>query len=206
MSLSLSPRYDLVRFAFDKDFLPEPVTKKWHKFLLKNPGVISTPIDYLNESIRGITFPGISDLTITQSQHSSNSITRTGNRINVEPKQDNATGTPANPLDRIERNITVKFRLNQGLYNYWMLYETIFYRICKPWLYDKGDDMFIDVLNETGNPVCRVKLYQCHITGLDGLEFAFDKVERQSDEFSLTFTFNNIDCDFADELVADSED
>jgi hypothetical protein len=198
MSLSLSPRYDLFRIALPKDFLPEPVFNKWSKFLAKNPGVITNPIDYLNESIRGITFPGISELTVEQDQHSTNPVTRTSKRINVDPKRTNTTTTAGNPLDKIERKVTIKFRLNQGLYNYWMLYESIFYRICKHELYDKGDDLFIDILNELGNPVCRLSLYQCHINGLDGLEFGYDKIERQTDEFSLELAFNNVDFDFID--------
>ena len=61
--LSLSPRYDLFKFELPKTFLPKEVTEKYQK-LLAATGVVSKPIDYLNESIQGINIPGISDLTI----------------------------------------------------------------------------------------------------------------------------------------------
>ena len=74
--LSLTPRYDLFRFSFPKDFLPEAVEEKYSPIINKNPGVLYTPIDYLNESIQGVNFPGISDILIQQTQHGSNSIVR----------------------------------------------------------------------------------------------------------------------------------
>lgn len=197
--LSLSPRYDQFRLLFPKEFLPPEVTSKWQAKINKDAAVITTPIDYLNESIRGISFPGISDLTITQQQHSTNPINRGMGRINVEPNQSNTTYTTDNPLSKIQREITVRFRMNQGLYNYWMLYETIFYRVCKHELYADGTDLEIYILDENGTRVVRVLLQQCHISGIDGLEFGFDKTERQTDEFNLTLIFNNIDLELLDE-------
>ena len=72
--LSLAPRLDLFRFAFPKDFLPKDIETKYRHILEKNSWVITTPIDYLNESIQGIKIPGISDINIQQTQHSNNSI------------------------------------------------------------------------------------------------------------------------------------
>lgn len=198
--LSLSPRYDQFRFLFPKEFLPPEVTEKWQQKINKDSAVITTPIDYLNESIRGISFPGIQDLTVTQQQHSTNPIKRTISRINVEPNQNNTTYSTGNPLDKIQREITVKFRMNQGLYNYWMLYEAIFYRICKQELYKDGTDLQLYILDEDGVCIVRVDLMQCHISGIDGLEFAFDKTERQVDEFNLTLTFNNIDLEILEDI------
>ena len=59
--LSLSPRYDLFRFSFPKDFLPKDLEEKYQKLFITDSAVISSPINYLNESIVGVTFPGISD-------------------------------------------------------------------------------------------------------------------------------------------------
>ena len=150
-SLSLSPRWDLFRFSFPKDFLPEPINDKYMNVLSKNAGVIVTPIDYLNESIQSISIPGISDINIQQQQHSTNSIVRSnipGKKvINTEPKTDITYTSSNNPLDKIEKEFRVKFRLNQGLFNYYMLYETIFYRICKP--LDYGPDKVLDFYNRT---------------------------------------------------------
>lgn len=197
--LSLSPRFDQYRFLLPKEFLPEEVQDKWTTILNKEPGVLISPIDYLNESIKGIAIPGIDDINITQQQISSNPVIRTGpdrnklGRLNVEPKHDNTYIGSTNPLDKINKEITVTFRLNQGLYNYWMIYETIFYRICKHTMYEDGEDFYVDLLNEDGIVTARITFFQCHINGIDGLDFSMDKVDRQSDTFQVRFLFNNID-------------
>lgn len=191
--LSLSPRYDLFRFELPKEFMPKEVNDKWQEMLNKEPGVIVRPIDYLNESIKSITIPGISDINIQQPQHSTNPIERTGKRINVDAKQDNTYVGSANPLDKINREFKVTFRVDNGLFNYFMLYETIFYRICKHELYDDGDDLYIDLLDEDGTISSRIKFFQCHIDGIDGLDLSYDKIDRQTDTFDVTFKFNNID-------------
>lgn len=198
--LSLSPRMDLFKFSLPKDFIPAEIEKKYYKLFQQNAGVITTPIDYLNESIINISFPGISDTTIVQEQHGSNGIkTRsTGpksimGKINIDPKKEIVYTSPDNPLEKIEKDFKVTFRLNQGLYNYFMLYETIFYKICKPHLYPPIDVLYIDILNETGAAIARVLFYDVHIDGIDGLEFDYTKIERDSGTFQVTFKFNNID-------------
>lgn len=204
--LSLSPRLDLFVFRFPKDFLPEEIEKKYTLMLNKEKSLIRTPIEYLNESIQGISFPGISDLLVEQqqiSQHPENLNAQSGlkmKRVNVEPTRNNVTYSPKNILSQVGGEFTVTLRKNQGLYNYFMMYETIFYKVLKE--YDnvtKKDDLFeIDILDSTGKVIGRVKLFQPRIDGIDGLEFSYNKLERQVETFDLKFRFNNIDFDIID--------
>ena len=201
--LSLSPRLDLFVFRFPKDFLPKEIEEKYTLLLNKEKVIIRTPIDYLNESIQGVSFPGISDLLVEQqqiSQHPENLNAQSGlkmKRVNVEPTRNNVTYSPKNILSQIGGEFTVTLRKNQGLYNYFMIYETIFYKVLKE--YDnvtKKDDLFeIDILDSTGKVIGRVKLFQPRIDGIDGLEFSYNKLERQVETFDLKFRFNNIDFD-----------
>ena len=197
--LSLSPRYDLFCFRFPKDFIPQEINSRYQNILSKNAGVLSTPIDYLNESIQGITIPGISELTIEQPQHSSNSIGRLQNRINVEPYHPNTYKTDSNPLTNIQREVTVTFRFDQGFYNYFLLYESIFWKLCKPLDYPNEPLLYVDLLDETGKICSRIKYMDCHIQGLDGLDFTYSKLTRDAGTFNMTFAFNNIDFVFIDE-------
>lgn len=199
--LSLSPRYDLFRFVLPKDFLPEAISTKYAKIINRNPGVIVNPIDYLNESIKTISFPGISELNVLQPQHSSNTIKRGLGKINVEPKKDAVYTTSTNPLENIDKEFKVGFRFNQGLYNYFMIYETIFYRICKPSNEKEYDPVFtVDILNEDGNVVSKIIYKDVYIDGLEGIDFDYSKIDRDSGEFNVTFKFNNIDFDFVENL------
>lgn len=201
MPLSLSPRYDLFRFTLPKDFLPVEVEEKYLNIIKENSNILTTPIDYLNESIQGINFPGISDIIVQQIQHGSNSNKRTLGKLNVEPKVDVAYQTPMNPLDKIEHTFKITFRMNQGLYNYFMLYETIFYQICKP--LNKGHQpvYYIELLNETGEVTSRIIFKDVLIDGIDGLEFNFNKVDRDAGTFDVSFKFNNIDFEFVENKI-----
>ena len=199
--LSLSPRYDLFKFSLPKDFLPKEIEEKYTNILSKNTAVISTPIDYLNESIQGVSFPAISDLNVSQEQHGSNSIVRSNinenglGKINVEPKHNITHVSPENPLEKISKEFKVTFRLNQGFYNYFMLYETIFYKICKPLRNGPIPVLFIDLMGSSGEVNARVKFIDCYLDGIEGLEFDYSKVERNAGTFDITFKFNTIDFD-----------
>jgi len=197
--LSLSPRYDLFKFELPKDFIPPEVNEKYQNILSKNAGVITTPIDYLNESIQGINIPGIESLTTDQQQHSTNAIHPAMGKINVEPARQNTYKSVSNPLDNIDKTITISFRFNQGFYNYFLIYESIFWKICKPLDYKNEEVLFIDLLDETGKINARIKYYDCHVDGIEGLEFNYSKLERDTGTFDVTFKFNNIDFVFIDE-------
>lgn len=198
--LSLSPRADQFRFLFPKDYFPKEVLDKYDKLFNKNQAVIKSSIDYINESVAGVTFPGIQDLIHEQPQVARNIIHEVpsiGGKINIEPHHPNHTYSSANPLDQIEKEFKVSMRKNQGLLNYWMMYETIFHRIIKPELFEHDREVFtMFILDEMGVPVIKVLFYQPKIDGLEGLDFSYDKIERQKETFDVTFKFNNIDIDF----------
>lgn len=203
MALSLSPRYDLFRFCLPKDFLPEDVDKKYRKLLSKNAGVIVNPIDYLNESIKGIRIPGISELITDQTQHeshpqSSGRSNKLG-RIQVEPQHTMSYTSTGNPLEKIERELKVTFRMNQGLYNYYMLYETIFNHYCKHIDMPIDDVMYVEILDETGVITGRIKFKDIRLNGIDGLDFSYDKSTRDVGTFDISFKFNNIEFEFLPE-------
>ena len=197
--LSLSPRYDLVRFHLPKTFIPTEVEEKYTKFLNTDAYTMKSAIDYLNESIQGVTMPGITGLTITQQQTGTNNIVRTGGinkRINIEPIHEINHITTGNPLEKMDKEFKVTFRTNQGLLNYFMLYETAFHYACREYRWDAEPVMYIEILNEDGTIISRVKFIDVYIEGIDGLDFNYNKVERESNTFDVTFRFNNIDFEY----------
>lgn len=194
--LSLSPRYDLIKFHLPKTFIPEKVEEKYTKLLNSDAYTIKSAIEYLNESIQSITMPGISDLTIIQEQHGANNINVVNNingRLNVEPKHEITYLSSGNPLEKMDKEFKVTFRTNQGLYNYFMLYETAFYHACREFKWEPESVMYIEILNEEGVVVSKVKFIDVYMDGIEGLEFSYNKIERESGTFDVTFKFNNID-------------
>lgn len=206
--LSLSPRADLFVFNFPKDFLPKEIEEKYYRIINKDKSVIRTPIDYLNESIQGIDFPGFTDILVEQKQysvsHPENKTPQKGipvKRVSIEPERTNVSYNPKNILSQLAAEFSVTFRKNQGLYNYFMIYETIFHKALKEYAgVTKQDDVFeIFILSETGKIMGRIKLFQPRIEGIEGLQFSYNKLERQSETFDVKFQFNNIDFDIVDE-------
>ena len=194
--LSLTPRFDLFQFDFPRDWFPDELIKKYAYVLSKNQAVITDPVEYINESIQGITIPGLSDLTIDQQQTSTNANPLGRMRYNREPNHPNAYKTPDNPLAHIDREFKVTMRQNQGLMNYFMMYESIFWHLCKPQMFDRGEDSFlVRFCDEHGTVNAVMNLIQPIVTGINGLEFSYSKVERTAETFDVTFTFNNIDFD-----------
>lgn len=197
-SISLSPRFDTFMFKFPKDWFPKPILERYSKMISENQSVILDPVDYVNESISGITFPGLSDLNIVQQQTSVNYGKGTGQglgHLRREPIHDNAYFSPDNILSKIDKEFTVTFRRNSGLYNYFLMYETIMWKYDKRTVKEKGnDDLFqIYILDDTGVVTARIEIKQPVPQGIDGLEFGYDKVDRQNESFNVTFNFNNID-------------
>lgn len=198
-TLSLSPRMDLFRVALPKEFLPEQVKTKYENIFSKNPNITTSPINYLNESIISVSIPGISDINVEQVQHGNNSIERTSHRINVEPSHQIVYTNTGNPLEKIEKDFKITFRMNQGLLNYFMIYETIFYKICKPLSYPPIDFIPVKILDEDGVVLSEIKIMDVHLDGIEGLEFSFNKLERSPDTFTVNFKFNNIDFNIIDD-------
>ena len=194
--LSLSPRYDLFRFHLPKTFLPPEVEAKYTAILNKDAYTMTTAIDYLNESIQGVSMPGINDLTTVQTQHGSNNITRTSDRLNVEAAHEITYLTVENPLEKIDKEFKVTFRTNNGLLNYFMLYETAFWYACREYTWDCEPVMYIELLNEDGTAISRIKYIDVHFNGIEGLDFNYSKIERDANTFDITFKFNNIDFEY----------
>lgn len=198
--LSLPPRFDQFRFMIPKEFIPEVIRNKYDEIIAKNSNVFTNSMDYLNESIRGIQLPGIENIIVEQQQVSHNRMKQnpTKGKINIEPAHANSTLISGNILSKIANIFTVTFRQNQGLFNYFMLYETIFWRFCRPELYGSKDSDVFDItfLDENALPTSRMMLMQPEFNGIAGLDFSYDKVSREADTFEVTFTFNNIQFDF----------
>ena len=76
-----------------------------------------------------------------------------------------------------------------------MLYETLFHYICKPILREEEPVLYVELMDEDGTVRSRIKYMDCHMDGIDGLDFTFNKTERDSGTFEITFKFNNIDFD-----------
>lgn len=194
--LSLKPRPDLFKFNFPRDMFPAGILEKYDARVQSGQSALRGSLDWLNESVKGISLPGL-QIPLNEQESSARNMLmpRSQRQTDVEAATAFQWATPSNPLSCIERQFNVTMRLNNGLLNYYMLYETAFHYLCRDTGRTHIDRFHIDVLGEDFRVESRVVLSDLVFTSIDGLEMTFDQTERESRTFTVGFAWSNIDFD-----------
>lgn len=199
--LSLKPRQDLFSLAFNKDDFDSALITKYNALI--TPGeVITNIIDVVNESITGITFIGINTDPVEQTQHGARDQKESDydtlphnsklGHINIEPYHNIIFRQHNNPLNSFDKEITVSFRLNQGLLNYFFLHENLQKYISKQNIYEGIKQLSINILSDTGEIISTVEFNNIIFKSISDLDFTFKQVGREEKEFTTVFAYNNI--------------
>lgn len=199
--LSLKGRQDNWRLLFDKDFIPDEITEKYTKVLNMRKSFITQPVDFINETIQKVQVLGFSGATFAQQQTTRNTPTRNEDRIaenNFQGSYDDVQyRAVTSPVSIIDKTLNVQFRMSQGYLNYFILFESFFYKYCRDTDNGQLDTHFnIDIYNEFGEIYARVVLYKPVIDAMDMLDLDFTQPVAQSQTFQVTFKYSNIDFQF----------
>lgn len=199
--LSLKGRQDNWRLLFDKDFIPDEITEKYTKVLNMRKSFITQPVDFINETIQKVQVLGFSGATFAQQQTTRNTPTRNADRIaenNFQGSYDDVQyRAVTSPVSIIDKTLNVQFRMSQGYLNYFMLFESFFYKYCRDTSNEQLDTHFnIDIYNEFGEIYARIVLYKPVIDAMDMLDLDFTQPVAQSQTFQVTFKYSNIDFQF----------
>lgn len=199
--LSLKGRQDNWRLLFDKDFIPDEITEKYTKVLNMRKSFITQPVDFINETIQKVQVLGFSNATFAQQQTTRNTPTRNADRIaenNFQGSYDDVQyRAVTSPVSIIDKTLNVQFRMSQGYLNYFILFESFFYKYCRDTSNEQLDTHFnIDIYNEFGEIYARIVLYKPVIDAMDMLDLDFTQPVAQSQTFQVTFKYSNIDFQF----------
>lgn len=199
--LSLKGRQDNWRLLFDKDFIPDEITEKYTKVLNMRKSFITQPVDFINETIQKVQVLGFSGATFAQQQTTRNTPTRNADRIaenNFQGSYDDVQyRAVTSPVSIIDKTLNVQFRMSQGYLNYFILFESFFYKYCRDTSNEQLDTHFnIDIYNEFGEIYARIVLYKPVIDAMDMLDLDFTQPVAQSQTFQVTFKYSNIDFQF----------
>lgn len=199
--LSLKGRQDNWRLLFDKDFIPDEITEKYTKVLNMRKSFITQPVDFINETIQKVQVLGFSNATYGQVQTTRNTPTRNQDRITENNFQGSFDEVQyravTSPVSIIDKTLNVQFRMSQGYLNYFMLFESFFYKYCRDTENKDLDTHFnIDIYNEFGEIYARVVLYHPVIDSMDMLDLDFSQPVAQSQTFQVSFKYSNIDFQF----------
>lgn len=168
-------------FNLPSDFIPQEILGTYKPILEKNWVQYENVLDYLNSTIKSVSFPGLSVNTPEQ-------------RL-IRGKV-RAYKSSVNVQDIVSSHeFTVTFRSVDADLNYWLAYD----------IFSKH---YLDVVNLYINPfvitavdiwrdaIYRIKFFEIIAISLGENNFDYSQQKTNAKEFTLTFKFNFIDIEF----------
>lgn len=167
-------------FNLPTDLIAEENVEKYTRLLEKNFSQYESPIDYLNHSIKSITFPGISFQMPSQN-------VRHGKEINYRPA--------INVNDILtSRQLQIVFGSKDSDTNYMMMLETVLNYYLREDIYSKP--LMVKVLDIYRDIIYTVKFTDTIFTGISDNTFSYSDQKVSNKEFTVTVNFNFIEIDF----------
>ena len=179
--MRLSSQNSQFVFNLPSDFIPQEIINSYSPILKKNWIQYENVIDYLNSTIKSITYPGLQIETPEQK------LIR-GKLRSYKPSK--------NVQDILaSREIQVVFRSVDSDLNYWICYD-IFTKH-----YLDTDHLFINPFTLTAIDIWRdgiykIKFFELIAISLSENVFNYSRQKVQSKEFTMTFKFNFTDIEF----------
>jgi hypothetical protein len=179
--MRLSSQNSQFVFNLPSDFLPQEIINTYKPILEKNWIQYESVIDYLNSTIKSVSFPGLNVTTPEQ--------------VLIRGKK--RAYKPATNVQDIltTREIDVTFRSVDADLNYWICYD-IFIK------------HYLDVINLYINPltitavdiwrdaIYKINFFEIIATNLSENKFQYNQQKTQSKEFTIKFKFNFSDVEF----------
>lgn len=197
---SLRGRKDCFRLILPKQFICDEINEKYTKILTDKHSFITTPIDFLNETIQSVDVLGFNESTVIQEQtaRGTNTIRNRMEENNfLHTTSDVAYRSEKNPIALIDKTLNINFKHTQGYVNYFLLFENFFYLYMRDTRYeDMIPNFFIDILDNSGAVYSRIEIIHPIINGMDMLSFNYTQPTAQSDIFKVEFKYSNLDYQF----------
>jgi hypothetical protein len=168
-------------FNLPSDFIPQEILNTYKPILEKNWVQYDNVLDYLNSTIKSVSFPGL------QTENPQQTLIRGKIRAYKPAKNVNDIVT--------SHDFTVTFRSVDADLNYWLAYDVF-------------AKHYLDVINLYINPfqitavdiwrdaIYRIKFYEIMAISLSENTFDYSQQKTNSKEFTMTFKFNFIDIEF----------
>lgn len=179
--MRLSSQSSQFIFNLPSDFLPQEIINTYSPILEKNWVQYENVIDYINSTIKTVSFPGLSIQTPEQS------LIR-GKKRSYKP------ATNVNDIVST-REFQVTFRSVDSDLNYWLVFD----------IFQKH---YLDVINMYINPftitavdihrdaIYVIKFFEIIALSLSEVNFDYSQQKVNAKEFTLTFKFNFVQIEF----------
>ena len=197
----LKGRQDRFRLLLPDDTIPDEIKEKYTKILIDKKNIITSPIDFVNETIQKVQVLGFNNATYAQPQPRHGTPIRDPNRVDENMFLGRAVDyqyrSVDNPEQIIDRTLNIEFRHTAGFLNYFIMFESFFYIYARDTKSTKlPSPLAVDIMNELGEIYSRIVLYDPIIEGMDMLDLDFTNPVASSQSFRVTYKYSNIDFQF----------
>lgn len=200
---TLKGKQDGFRLLLPKDFICEEITEKYTKILQAQHSFITSPIDFVNETIQKVEVLGFNGATVQQQQpgrgvaESLINNPDSGHEEFMHSASEFTYRNVTNPLNLIDKTINIEFRHTLGFVNYFLLFENFFYQYSRDRKYRELIPNFsIDIFNDKGVIYSRIVIDKPIIDGIDMLSLDYTQPIAQSSTFKMVIKYSNFDFQF----------
>ena len=179
--MRLSSQASQFIFNLPSDFLSTDIVNTYTPILEKNWIQYENVIDYLNSTIKAVTFPGLSITTPEQ---------------NLKHGKARAYLPATNINDIVSsREFTVTFRSVDADLNYWLMYDAFIKH------YTDVENLYIKPFTITSVDIHRdaiylIKFIELLAISMSDINFDYSQQKVNAKEFTVTFKFNFVEIEF----------
>ena len=168
-------------YNLPSDLIPESIIERYTPLLEKNWVQYENVLDYLNSTIKEISFPGLGIETPAQTLHY-------GKQRNYRPV------TNINDITTT-RELVIQFKRVDSDINYWIMFDIFTYN------YLNVNDTFANPFQLIALDIHRDAIYtvsfkEIILTNLSEVIFAYNQQAFDEQTFTLTFNYNFFDIEF----------
>jgi len=198
---TLRSRQDGFKCTLPKEFIPQEIEEKYAKLITSAKSFVSTPIEFLNETIQGVDILGFTQAAAIQQQHGIGSMATSPNTIQnnlfLHGASDVAYRAEMNPLNLIDKTLRITFKHVLGFTNYFMLLESFWIMYRRDTSYSQMPGYIsIDLFDEIGSTISRILIYDPIIDGMDMLSLNYTNPVAASQTFNVEIKYSNISFEF----------
>jgi hypothetical protein len=184
----LNPRQDLFKFRFPSTVVKPKIYEKYNAYLAQVPRVQDDIVAALNESIQGLTLPGVGYTPITQ--------TATRAPGYVKSAQNIISSESVQAL--MDKTITITIRHTEAYLTYFLMLEVFYdaYDFTTPMKSRTFGTFPVQTLNLAGNPIYTILFKDILFTSISELSLSYTQTDRSFQTFDCTFMFSTFDTTF----------
>lgn len=168
------------RVHIPRDFILAETRNRFNDYFKSRNELMLDIADFINQSIISGVIPGLSD-DGTDEQRSNNRPSRKFKGI-------------TNWKNKISKEIDLTFRLREGFFNWIVMYSNFHTFLASEMQY--MPDISIVFYDGNDNETMRFKFKEIKIDSISSLDFSVDNNNVNSDTFSMSLSFNDIEFEY----------